>query len=172
MNSEFISTPGLRNATPALSICITINSRAGRRRATSSARSTPVVQSLAQRNLSRGARLVLPSHKTLRPPWASRRWATRCSVTDPLWCGILKESEVLHNGARHGPARRHHADANPFIHQELALQEARKAGISGKELAPYIARVITAEYAQLTGLLGPRDSYKLKQLFAASASES
>ena len=52
------------------------------------------------------------------------------------------------------------------------MQEARKAGISGKELAPYIARVITAEYAQLTGLLGPRDSYKLKQLFAASASES
>src|SRR5215813_7988927 len=56
--------------------------------------------------------------------------------------------------------------------QELALQEARKAGRSGQELAPYIARVITAEYAQLTGLLGPRDSYKLKQLFAALANES
>jgi len=56
--------------------------------------------------------------------------------------------------------------------QELALQEARKAGRSGQKLAPYIARVITAEYAQLTGLLGPRDSYKLKQLFAALANES
>jgi hypothetical protein len=56
--------------------------------------------------------------------------------------------------------------------QELALLEARKAGKSGKELAPYIARVITAEYAQLTGLLGPRDSYKLKQLFAELARES
>ena len=56
--------------------------------------------------------------------------------------------------------------------QELALQEARKTGKSGKELAPYIARVITAEYAQLTGLLGPRDSYKLKQLFAQLANES
>src|SRR5262247_1507730 len=55
--------------------------------------------------------------------------------------------------------------------QELALQEARKASISGKELTPYIARVITAEYAQLTGLLGPRDSYKLKRLFAVLASE-
>ena len=55
--------------------------------------------------------------------------------------------------------------------QELALQEARKAGLSGKELTPYIARVITAEYAQLTGLLGPRDSYKLKRLFAVLASE-
>src|SRR5262249_18781362 len=56
--------------------------------------------------------------------------------------------------------------------QELALQEARKAGRSGKELTPYIARVITAEYAELTGLRGPRDSYKLKQLFAALASAS
>ena len=55
--------------------------------------------------------------------------------------------------------------------QELALQEARKAGKSGEELAPYIARVITAEYAQLTGLLGPRDSYKLKQLFTELARE-
>jgi hypothetical protein len=53
--------------------------------------------------------------------------------------------------------------------QWLALQEARKAGKSGEELAPYIARVITAEYTQLTGLLGPRDSYKLKQLFAELA---
>ena len=56
--------------------------------------------------------------------------------------------------------------------QELALREARNAGRSGQELTPYIARVITAEYAQLTGLLGPRDSYKLKQLFAALARES
>jgi hypothetical protein len=55
--------------------------------------------------------------------------------------------------------------------QWLALQEARKAGKSGEELAPYIARVITAEYTQLTGLLGPRDSYKLKQLFAELARE-
>ena len=54
--------------------------------------------------------------------------------------------------------------------QWLAWQEARKAGKSGEELAPYIARVITAEYTELTGLLGPaRDSYKLKQLFAEMA---
>src|SRR5262249_13557444 len=56
--------------------------------------------------------------------------------------------------------------------QELGLQKARKRGRSGKELTPYIAPVITAEDAQLTGLLGPRDSYKLKQLFAALASET
>jgi hypothetical protein len=55
--------------------------------------------------------------------------------------------------------------------QEVALHEARKAGKSGKELVPYIARVITAEYTQLTGLRG-RDSYKLKQLFAELARES
>lgn len=53
--------------------------------------------------------------------------------------------------------------------QELALQEAEAAGKSAASLAPYIARVITAEYTQLTGLLGPRDSYKLKNLFAALA---
>jgi hypothetical protein len=55
--------------------------------------------------------------------------------------------------------------------QALALQEARKAGKSGVELAPYIARVITAEYAQLTGLGGARNSYMLKQLFAELARE-
>jgi uncharacterized protein YdbL (DUF1318 family) len=55
--------------------------------------------------------------------------------------------------------------------QALALQEARKAGKSGEELAPYIARVITAEYAQLTGMLRPQDSYKLKRLFADLARE-
>ena len=55
--------------------------------------------------------------------------------------------------------------------QEVALQEARKSGKSGKELAPYIARVITAEYAELTGVVG-RDSYKLKQLFAELERES
>ena len=55
--------------------------------------------------------------------------------------------------------------------QALAWQEARKAGKSGEELAPYIGRLITAEYAQLTGLLRPRDSYKLKQLFAELARE-
>src|SRR5262245_5602723 len=56
--------------------------------------------------------------------------------------------------------------------QELALREARKAGKSGKELAPYIARAITAEYRQLSGLHGRRDSYKLKRLFAELANES
>jgi hypothetical protein len=56
--------------------------------------------------------------------------------------------------------------------QELALREARKAGKSGKELAPYIARAITAEYRQLSGLHGGRDSYKLKRLFAELANES
>jgi hypothetical protein len=56
--------------------------------------------------------------------------------------------------------------------QEVALHEARKAGKTGKELAPYIARVITAEYAHLTGLHGRRDSYKLKRLFAELAKES
>jgi hypothetical protein len=55
--------------------------------------------------------------------------------------------------------------------QALALQEARKAGKSAEELAPYIARVITAEYAHLTGLRGRRDSYMLKQLFADLARE-
>lgn len=55
--------------------------------------------------------------------------------------------------------------------QALALDEARKAGKSREELAPYIARVITAEYAQLNGLRGRRDSYLLKQLFADLARE-
>lgn len=54
--------------------------------------------------------------------------------------------------------------------QEMGLHAARKAGKSGKELAPYIARVITAEYAQLTGV-GGRNSYKLKLLFAELARE-
>jgi hypothetical protein len=58
------------------------------------------------------------------------------------------------------------------IVQEVALHEARKAGKTGKELVPYIARVITAEYAQLTGLHGRRDSYKLKRLFAELERES
>jgi hypothetical protein len=56
--------------------------------------------------------------------------------------------------------------------QELALREARKAGKTGTELAAYIARVIAAEYTQLTGLHGRRDSYKLKRLFAELANES
>jgi hypothetical protein len=56
--------------------------------------------------------------------------------------------------------------------QELALQAAWKAGKTGKELAPFIARVITAEYTQLTGLRGRRDSYKLKRLFSELAKES
>jgi hypothetical protein len=50
--------------------------------------------------------------------------------------------------------------------QEIALREARKAGKTGKDLAPYITRLITAEYTELTGMpTGARNSYKLKQLF-------
>lgn len=54
--------------------------------------------------------------------------------------------------------------------QEIALQEAWKAGKTGKDLAPYITRLITAEYAELTGLpAGARNSYRLKQLFTELA---
>jgi Animal haem peroxidase len=72
---------------------------------------TPIIQSLALRNLLRGSRLGLPSYQDVAtamgiaplpndqlglsdPAWGGKA---------PLWYGILKESEVLNNGAKLGP---------------------------------------------------------------------
>src|SRR5215510_14957677 len=72
---------------------------------------TPVVQSLALRNLLRGARLGLPSYHDVATAMGITPLSNEMlGLTDPawggkapLWYGILKESEVLHNGARLGP---------------------------------------------------------------------
>src|SRR5215510_2319775 len=72
---------------------------------------TPVIQSLALRNLLRGARLGLPSYQDVARAMGITPLSNEMlGLTDPawggkapLWYGILKESEVLHNGARLGP---------------------------------------------------------------------
>lgn len=72
---------------------------------------TPIVQSLALRNLLRGSRLGLPSYQDVATAMgiaplgndqlglADPAWGGKA----PLWYGILKESEILNNGAKLGP---------------------------------------------------------------------
>jgi hypothetical protein len=72
---------------------------------------TPIVQSLALRNLLRSSRLGLPSYHDVATAMgiapltndqlglADPAWGGKA----PLWYGILKESEVLNNGAKLGP---------------------------------------------------------------------
>src|SRR5215510_1490110 len=72
---------------------------------------TPVIQSLALRNLLRGSRLGLPAYQDVaRAMGIAPLSNDMLGLTDPtwggkapLWYGILKESEILQNGQRLGP---------------------------------------------------------------------
>jgi hypothetical protein len=71
----------------------------------------PAVTSLAERNLLRGKRVGLPSYQAVAGAMGITALSNgQLGVTDPgfggeapLWFGILKESEIVENGARLGP---------------------------------------------------------------------